>query len=142
MELGWGSGIKRILFGVFSKYYDEFQEIHNCRRYGDVEPLYRTHEFPRRQYCTDFTDTIVANICEEADSIYFLLDDIEFKTPFYFSPIDNKKACYLPATLIELHIVLSEQDYINKTTFFKGSHIIEPERVYDWWTNVQWVGVD
>lgn len=138
MELGWGSGIKRILFGVFSKEFEEFQLIHNCRSYGDVEPLYYVVGYPRIQYSTSFElDRVIANICEDADSIYFLLDDLEFKTRSRFNSWSNKIEHYIPATLTELHIILSEQDYINKTTFFKGPYMIEPERVYEWWTNVQ-----
>ena len=138
MELGWGSGVKRILFGVFSKEFEEFQEIHNCKSYGDVEPLYYTTEYPRIQYSTSFElDRVIANICEDADSIYFLLDDLSYQTKSRFNTYLDKSEHYIPATLIELHIVLSEQDFINKTTFFKGPYIIEPERVYNWWTNVQ-----
>ena len=132
MELGWGNQhTKRILFGVFSDYFEQFAEIHNCKRYYEVSPLYIGKEFPRRRFIYDNQlERVTANICENADSIYFLLDDLRFKLEF------NDYGTIRPATLMELHIVLSEQDYINKTTFFKSSHIIEPERVYEWWTNV------
>jgi len=138
--IGWGSGIKRILFGVFSNEFEEFQKTHNCKSYGDLEPLYYTVGYPRIQYSTPFhLDRIIVNICEEADSIYFLLDDLSFITKDRFNSWTNKIEHHIPAPLVELHIILSELDYIKKTTFFKGPHkyIIEPERVYEWWTNVQ-----
>ncbi len=136
MELGWGSGVKRILFGVFSEYYDEMQEILNCKRYGDLFPLYAHHEWPKTQFCINFDlDRIIANICEEADEIHFLLDDLRFETTSRFDPVLNSIQYEFPATLSELHIVLT--DYIEKTTFYKGPYKIDSRRVYEWWTCVQ-----
>lgn len=138
MELGWGSGVKRILFGVFSSYFDEQQDLLQCKRYGDVEPLYK---FSTKRYPyfpeTPLTIKSVCLMMEDAEEIHFLLDDVEFKTIRTYHPVTGSIEYTIPMTLMELHIILAEDKFAKKTKFYKNGLEYDFSEVYNLWTNVQ-----